>query len=131
MDHTLSRLLTVAALGVLSSVLALTACTHTSERVVEPVGGGDASSPSPEVADADVSPIGPIAQPVELEPKEDFRLVRAPEFQVARDVNSMRLSAERQGGLGGSDGVGGAGFGGSDLRPVHVGPVARGSGHYY
>src|SRR4051812_24261810 len=63
MDYTLSRLLTVSALGVLSGVLAVTACTHTSDRVVEPVGGGDASTPSPELADSGVSPIGPIAEP--------------------------------------------------------------------
>src|SRR5438034_11332659 len=90
MDHTLSRLLTASALVVSASVFCAVACTHTTDRVVEPPGGADASPSSPEAADAGVSPIGPIAHPVELEPlepKEDFRLVRAPEFGLARDVH--------------------------------------------
>jgi len=128
MDYTLSRLLTVSALGVLSGVLAVTACTHTSDRVVEPVGGGDASTPSPELADSGVSPIGPIAEPVELEPKEDFRLVRAPQFNVGREVKLVSLSGERLQGLGGRDGGGTAGGGGSDLRPV---VACGGGGQYY
>ncbi len=127
MDHVLSRLLTVSALAVLSGVLSVTACTHTTERVVEPVGGGDAS-PAPEVSDAGVSPLGPIAHPVELEPKEDFRLVRAPEFGAAL----VNLSVERQqGGLGGTNAGGATGIGGSDLRPVQVNPIACGGGTSY
>jgi len=127
MDQALSRLLTVSALGVLSGVLAVTACTHSNERVVEPVGGGDASTSTPEVGDAEVNPLGPIAHPLEMEPKEDFRLVRAPEFGVPRGVTLVSLSAERQDGLGGNNGGGNAGTGGSDLRPV----VACGGGSYY
>ena len=127
MDQALSRLLTVSALGVLSGVLAVTACTHTNERVVEPVGGGDASTSTPEVGDAEVNPLGPIANPIEVEPKEDFRLVRAPEFGAARELTLVSLSAARADGLGGSNGGGNAGSGGSDLRPV----VACGGGGYY
>jgi hypothetical protein len=128
MDQALSRLLTVSALGVLSGVLAVTACTHSNERVVEPVGGGDASTTTPEVGDAEVNPLGPIAHPIELQPKEDFRLVRAPEFGAPRELLTLvSLSAERQDGLGGKNGGGNAGSGGSDLRPV----VACGGGGYY
>jgi len=122
MDHALSRLLTVSALGALSGVLAVTACTHTSDRVVEPVGGGDASTSTPALGDAEVSPLGPIAQP---EPKEDFRLVRAPELGVARERTVSSLKGERADGLAGSGGS--AGTGGSDLRPV----VACGGANYY
>jgi len=127
MDQALSRLLTVSALGVLSGVLAVTACTHSNERVVEPVGGGDASTSTPEVGDAEVKPLGPIAHPIELEPKEDFRLVRAPEFGIARELTLVSSRGERADGLGGNNGGGNAGAGGSDLRPV----VACGGGGYY
>jgi len=123
-DQTLSKLLTASALVVLAGVLSVAACTHTTERVVEPVGGGDASTTSPELGDAGVSPLGPIARPIESD--EDFRLVRAPEFGLARETQRVTLDAEPQGGIGGGAG-GGAGFGGSDVRPV----VACGGQAYY
>jgi hypothetical protein len=129
MDHTLSRLLTASALALSASVFSIVACTHTNERVVEPPGGADASTTTPEVGDSGSKPIGPIAplEPIEAEPKEDFRLVRAPEFGLARDTTLVSLTAERRGnGLGGAGGA--AGFGGSDLRPV---VVANGGSHYY
>src|SRR4051812_16859843 len=63
MELTLSRVLTSSALVALAGVLSIAACTHTTERVVEPVGGADASTTSPEVGDASVSPLGPIAHP--------------------------------------------------------------------
>jgi len=123
MDHSLSRLVTASALSVLAGVLAITACTRTTERVIVPVGGGDASAPeSPEVGDAGVNPIGPIAHPIE--PAEDFRLVRAPEFgaglALPPDTHLVDFVPARQAsGLGGT-GAGGAGggVGGSDHRPV-------------
>src|SRR3954466_10790125 len=54
MEQTLSRVLTSSALIALAGVLSIAACTHTTERVVEPVGGADASTTSPEVGDASV-----------------------------------------------------------------------------
>jgi hypothetical protein len=123
MDHALSRLLTASALVVLAGVVSVTACTHTTDRVVEPVGGADASTTTPEVGDAGITPIGPIAHPVE--PDEDFRLVRAPEFGIAREAQLVGLSAEQLTGLGGTNAGGAAGFSGSDLRPVASG------GNYY
>ncbi len=123
MDHTLSRLLTASALAVLAGVLSVTACTHTTDRVVEPVGGQDASTTSPEVADAGVNPIGPIANPIE--PVEDFRLVRAPEFGMPRGATLENLSVQRMSGFVGFNGGGSAGVGGTDLRPVACG------GSYY
>jgi hypothetical protein len=98
-------------------VLSAAACTRTTERVVEPVGGGDASTTTPEVEEAGVNPIGPIARPVE---EDDFRLVRAPEFGVARDAPRQSSFAERQGAGGGINAGGGAGLAG-DLRPVGAG----------
>jgi len=124
MDYALSRLLTALALLASAGVVSVTACTRTTDRVVEPVGGGDAAAPkSPEVSDAGVSPIGPIAHPIE--PAEDFRLVRAPELGIARAVQLVSLRAELQSGLGGIHAGGSAGVGGSDLRPV-----ACGGGYY-
>jgi hypothetical protein len=132
MDHTLSRLLTVSALALSAGVFSIAACTHTADRVVEPPGGADASTTTPEVADAGAKPIGPIApmDPIEAEPKEDFRLVRAPEFGSGRAHVSLAavpaVPTQQQGnGLGGIGGN--AGFGGSDLRPV----IATGGSHYY
>lgn len=104
----------------------MVACTHTTDRVVEPPGGADASTTTPEGADA-AKPIGPIApiDPIEAEPKEDFRLVRAPEFGSPRNLELVSFGAQRQGGLGGTGGS--AGFGGSDVRPV----VSNGGNAYY
>lgn len=129
MDHPLSRLLTVTALALSAGVFSIVACTHTADRVVEPPGGADASPATPEVSDSGTKPIGPIAplEPIEVEPKEDFRLVRAPELGVTRQDGSLvDWRAEGSGsGLGGSGGN--AGFGGSDLRPV----MASGGSNYY
>jgi len=123
MDQHLSRLLTASALVVLAGVLSVTACTHTSDRVVEPVGGGDASTSSPELMDAGAKPIGPIAHPVESE--DDYRLVRAPEFGLARETQLVSLSAAVPLGVGGINAGGSAGFSGIDARPVACG------GNYY
>jgi hypothetical protein len=121
MDHPLSRLLTTLALVASAGVGSVTACTRTTDRVVEPVSGPDAAAPnSPEVGDGGVSPIGPIAHPIE--PAEDFRLVRAPEFGVAPErAQLVSLRAETQGGVGGNHAGGSAGIGGTDHRPVGAG----------
>src|SRR6478752_8794141 len=97
MAHTVSRLLTASALALTTGVFSIVACTHTTDRVVEPPGGADASTTTPEGADA-AKPIGPIAplEPMEHEPREDFRLVRAPEFGVAREVSLISVSGKRE-----------------------------------
>jgi hypothetical protein len=125
MDYALSRLLTTLALLASAGVVSATACTRTTDRVVEPVSGPDAATPtSPEVRDGGVSPIGPIAHPVE--PAEDFRLVRAPEFGLVRERGQLAShQSELQAGLGGIHAGGASGSGGSDLRPV-----ASGGGYY-
>ncbi len=70
MAYALSKVLTASALDVCTGVFSIVACTHTTDRVVEPVGGGDASTTTPEeVGDAGI-PIGPIAHPPEQ--VEDF-----------------------------------------------------------
>ena len=124
MTQALSRVLTMSAFSLCASVLTAAACTHTTDRVVEPVGAGDASTITPELDDASPGPIGPIAHPIE--PAEDYRLVRAPEFgiAIAREAHFTRADRgdERAPGLGGSDGNGGsAGMAGSDRRPVSSG----------
>jgi len=128
MAEALSRMLTLAATGVTAAVLSVSACTHTTDRVVEPVGAHDASTPEPELSDGGLNPLTPIALPPEP-PVEDYRLVRAPELGLARETSSifMRASAsadmDQVGGAGGNHS---AGMGGSDLRPV-----ATGGNRYY
>jgi hypothetical protein len=133
MDHTLSRLLTTCALVVVAGVLSVTACTRTTDRVVEPVGGADAAAPStPEVTDSGAAPIGPIAHPIEpIEPAEDFRLVRAPEFGLARETQVVGFEPNRQNGHGGFFAAGNGGGGGSDLRPVACAAFGCGGSSYY
>lgn len=118
MDQQLSRLLTTLALMVLAGVLSVTACTHSTDRVVEPVGGGDASAPPLELSDAGAQPIGPIAHPVPSD--DDYRLVRAPEFGLPLETQLVSLRAPRLAGIGGLN-AGGSGGLGSDLRPVASG----------
>jgi hypothetical protein len=131
MDHRrISRLLLASALAATTGVLSVVACTHTSDRVVEPAGGPDAATKSPEVGDSGTSPIGPIAHPPieDVEPAEDFRLVRAPELGAPSDLQHVKpvqlvtlRGAREGGGLGGFDSGGSAGYAGSDLRPVGAG----------
>ncbi len=115
-------MLTLSASCAVAGVLSVAACTHTTDRVVEPAGASDASAPSPELSDAGLSPLGPIANPIEpIEPAEDYRLVRSPEFGA-----SVRYDSLQTPGFGGASGNGGSGgMGGSDHRPVGVG------GSYY
>ncbi|HET7542910.1 MAG TPA: hypothetical protein VFK05_23720 [Polyangiaceae bacterium] len=123
--HAISKLLLASALAAATGVFSVAACTHTSDRVVEPPGGPDASTNSPAVEDSGAAPIGPIAHPPGVEdgePADDFRLVRAPEFGAPirmRPVEFLKLRGEPLGGgLGGFGSGGSAGFAGSDLRPV-------------
>jgi hypothetical protein len=125
MTHTPVRWLTLIALGLAAVVLPIAACTHTTDRVVEPVGVGDASAPTPELSDAELNPLTPVALPPEPE-REDYRLVRAPELGLGREVTSARITltgirteATSSGSAGGSSG--GGGMGGSDQRPVATG----------
>lgn len=118
MDQQLSKLLTASALIVLAGVTSVAACTHRTDRVVEPVGGGDASAPPTELSDAGAEPIGPIAHPPS---EEDYRLVRAPEFGLPLETQLVSLRAPRLAGIGGLGAGGSAGFSGSDLRPVASG----------
>lgn len=125
MEQVLCRLLVRAAISLGVSVTAVAACTHTTDRIVEPSGSGDAST-SPELADAGGTPIGPIAHPPE--PAEDFRLVRGNEFGAPllarasdenRDLISLGNKPRRGSGLGGFGGDSGSGgMAGGDTRPV-------------
>jgi hypothetical protein len=128
MAQALSRMLTTTAIALAASVLSIAACTHTADRVVEPVGPGDASAPTPELSDAALNPLTPIALPPESQPTEDYRMVRAPELGSAREVSevSFKPSESQVGpGPGGAGGSNGGGMAGSDRRPVAAG------GNYY
>ena len=83
MAHSLSRALTVSALSMCVAVLGIASCTRTTDRVIEPAGAGDASTTTPELADASIRPIGPLARSPEREPPPDFSLVRSPELGLA------------------------------------------------
>ncbi|HEX3852302.1 MAG TPA: hypothetical protein VHW01_15135 [Polyangiaceae bacterium] len=107
-----------------AAVFAIASCTRVTDRVIEPVGGGDATT-VPETADASLSPIGPIAHSPEREPTPDFRLVRSPELgfqEPARPQIQFAVRADNGPPQGGNAGTGGsAGYGGSDRRPVSTG----------
>jgi|SRR5882724_485009 len=127
MAPSLSRALTVSALSMCIAVLGIASCTRTTDRVIEPVGASDASTTTPELADAGLSPIGPMARSPEREPPPDFSLVRSPELGLAgprTDEPRTRLAAPSSGGSGGAAGDGG--YSGSDRRPV-----SSGGGLYY
>ena len=105
-----------------AAVFAVASCTRVTDRVIEPVGAGDASTTVPETADASLSPIGPVARTPEREPPPDFRLVRSPEVGIREQGRAQLQLADRADkGLpqGGNAGTGGStGEGGSDRRPV-------------
>ena len=148
MNQTLPRLLATSAICVSASLLTAAACTRTTDRVIEPVGAGDAAAPSPEVGDASLNPLTPIAHPPP-EPAEDFRLVRGNELGGIGEVPSERVQMTASNrapqapsvsfdeqqippGLGGSNGSGGAaGGGGADQRPVGVGGHANKNASYW
>ena len=123
MAQALSRMLTMTALGLAASSLSVAACTHTTDRVVEPVGSADASAPTPELDDGGLNPLTPIAHPPET--VEDYRLVRAPEFgsTIAREASFKPKERPASTALSGG-GAGGTDKGGvadSDRRPVAFG----------
>jgi hypothetical protein len=113
-------MLTLTAVGLAASVLSIAACTHTTDRVVEPVGAGDASAPAPELEDAGLNPMTPVARPPES--VEDYRMVRAPEFGLAigreASFSDRPAGPALNGGAGGTDS---GGIAGSDRRPVRTG----------
>jgi len=124
MEQPLSRALTVSAMSLCGAVFAMASCTRVTDRVIEPVGAGDASTTVPETADAGLGPIGPVARTPEHEPPPDFSLVRSPELGIREPNRAQIRFAERADtpGQGGSSGTGGApGGGGSDQRPVSTG----------
>jgi hypothetical protein len=126
MAQALSRMLTMTAVGLGASLLSIAACTHTTDRVLEPVGAGDASAPTPEVSDAGLNPLTPIALPPPA--AEDYRLVRAPELGLALDVSKASFNANEASAapaIGGAGGMGSGGMAGTDQRPVASG------GSYY
>ena len=126
MAQALSRMLTMTTIGLGAAVLSIAACTHTTERVLEPVGAGDASTPTPELSDAGLNPLTPIALPPEPLPSEDYRMVRAPEFGLARSPSEARFQLTAvPASSGGAGGTGSGGMAGSDRRPVATG------GSYY
>lgn len=132
MERLLPRVLTAAAMCACGGLLVIASCTKTTDRVVEPVGGGDASTTVPEVADASVSPLGPLARPPTKEenpPSEDFRLARSPELGVVAPAHAQLAQAltiksdNALGGAGGTSGNGGAAGRGA--------PVGTGAGFNY
>ena len=137
-EQSLPRVLTASALCVCLGLFSVVACTHTTDRVLEPVGGGDASTTVPEATDASVTPIGPVApaEPKEEPPSEDFRLARSPELgqgihERAQLLDTFADTLPGQGGGGGtSGGVGVAGAGGRG-RPVTGASLATGGTSYY
>jgi hypothetical protein len=136
MEQLLSRTLIVGAMSLCVGAFSVAACTHTTDRVIVPVGGGDASTTAPETGDASVAPIGPVARShrdPEPEPPPDFSLVRSPEVGAAiernmgfSDVHYLEVKTavwmQALPSVGGGAGAGGrGGEGGSDHRPVSTG----------
>ena len=96
MDQALPRTLTVTVICACAGLLAVASCTRTTDRVLEPVGGGDASTAAPAVGDASLAPIGPIARPPvhdREEPSDDFRLARSPQLGLGR--STVQFGARR------------------------------------
>lgn len=119
MNHPLSRALTVSAMSLCVGVFAIASCTRTTDRVIEPVGGGDASTTVPETGDAAPSLIGPVARTPEHDTPPDFTLVRSPELGSVEQSHRSDYLDNGLPGQGGNGGAGGsAGGGGSGSRPV-------------
>jgi hypothetical protein len=124
MALSLSRALTVSAMSLCAALFAVASCTRVTDRVIEPVGAGDASTTTPEIADASLSPIGPVARSPEHEPPPDFSLVRSPELGIREHSRvEIRFADRADNGLPGSGGAGAGGTAGasSDRRPVSSG----------
>lgn len=125
-DNSLSRALIVSAMSLCAAVFSVASCTHTTDRVIEPVGAGDASTTVPEATDASLSPIGPVARSPGREPPPDFSLVRSPELGLGLPVRqelglALRTEQATPRASGGAEMGGAAGYGGSDRRPVSSG----------
>jgi hypothetical protein len=133
MERSLPRVLTVFTLGACAGLLAIASCTKTTDRVLEPVGGGDASTTVPEVTDASVTPLGPVARPPakeEDQPADDFRLARSPELGVglaahAEATLAQALSIKSDNALGGAAGASGAGGSAGRGAPVSTGAASN------
>jgi len=103
-----SEVIALGACAASLAVLTAPACTHTAtDRVVEPAGAADASTPSPAspLSDAGTAPIGPVADP--LEPASDYHALRAPEFGLASAVREepwqVGPPSPGRGGAGGAE----------------------------
>ncbi len=137
-------------MSVCAGLFAIASCTRVTDRVLEPVGGGDASSTAPSVGDASVTPIGPIAHPAAPaspvqrkdpedrdEPSQDFRLARSPELglglHTGSDVHFVGTRAiKTDNGLPGQGGVAGAsGNAGNSGGPGRGRPVSTGGAAYF
>jgi hypothetical protein len=111
-------------MSVFAALFAVASCTRVTDRVVEPPGAGDASTTTPDLADASLAPIGPVARSHELEPPPDFSLVRSPELGIGDQSRARIQFAERtdnglpNGGSAGDSATGGNG--GNDRRPAPV-----------
>ena len=115
-------------MSVCAALFGVASCTRVTDRVIEPPGAGDASTTTPELSDASLGPIGPVARSPEHEPPPDFSLVRSPEVGMrdAREQSRVLVRfADRadngvpgQGGSAGDSGTGGSG--GNDRRPAPV-----------
>ena len=81
-------------MSICAAVFAVASCTRVTDRVIEPVGG-DASTTDPEMADAGLSPVGPVARSPEHDPPPDFSLVRSPEVGMGDQSRAQIRFADR------------------------------------
>ena len=142
-------MLTVSVMSVCAGLFAIASCTRTTDRVLEPVGGGDASTTAPEVGDASLAPIGPVAHPSspaasplrqpekeQEEPSEDFRLARSPQLGLGlsarTEVHFATSEIKTDNGLPGAGSSGTSGTAGSSAGgPGRGRPVATGGAAYF
>jgi hypothetical protein len=109
-------------MSVCAALFGVVSCTRVTDRVIEPPGAGDASTTSPELSDASLGPIGPVARSHGQEPPPDFSLVRSPELGIRDQSRAPIQFADRldnglpSGGSAGDSGTGGTG--GNDRRPA-------------
>ena len=143
-------MLTVSVMSVCAGLFAIASCARTTDRVLEPVGGGDASTTAPEVGDASLAPIGPVAHPSspaasplrqqekeQEEPSEDFRLARSPELGMALSAHTEvhfapKSAIKTDNGLPAAGSSGTSGTAGSTAGgPGRGHPVATGGAAYF
>lgn len=121
----MSEVIALGACAASLAVLTVPACTHpATDRVIEPAGASDASSPSPAspLSDAGTAPIGPVADP--LEPASDYHALRAPELGLASEIRyePWQVGPPAPGGGGGAGGAEDGGIG------PHAGVPSTGGG---